>query len=71
MTLAGLRLVLGLTAAMAASRLLISMLFQVAAERSCGVSGHRSSAGSSALFAGYIRARRTSKIDLLTAIRQE
>ncbi len=69
--LTGLGLVLGLATAVAASRLLASMLFQVRPNDPVVYLSVSVLLGVVALVAGYVPARRASKIDPLSAIRQE
>ena len=69
--LTGLGIVLGLATAVAASRLLASMLFQVRPNDPLVYLSVAVLMGAVALVAGYVPARRASKIDPLSAIRQE
>jgi putative ABC transport system permease protein len=71
LALAGLGLVLGLAAAGAGTRLLISMLFRVQPNDPFVYVAVAVLLGMVALVASYVPARRASKIDPLTAIRQE
>ena len=67
----GLALALGLTAAVAGTRLLTSMLFRVQPNDPLVYLAVAVLLGTVALVASYVPARRASKIDPLTAIRQE
>lgn len=69
--LAGLGLALGLAAAAAATRLLSSMLFQVKPNDPVVYFAVAALLGAVTLLAGYVPARRASKIDPMTALRQE
>jgi len=71
LVLAGLGLALGLAAAVAGTRLLTSMLFQVKPNDPLVYLAVASLLGIVALVASYVPARRASRIDPLTAIRQE
>lgn len=71
LALAGLGLALGLIAAGAATRLLTSMLFRVQPNDPVVYLAVAVLLGIVALVASYVPARRASKIDPLTAIRQE
>ena len=71
LTLAGLGLALGLVAAVTASRLLTTMLFRVQPNDPAVYVAVAVLLGVVALAASYVPARRASKIDPLTAIRQE
>ncbi len=69
--LTGLGLAVGLATAVAASRLLAGMLFQVRPNDPVVYLSVAVLLGTVALVAGYVPARRASKIDPLAAIRQE
>jgi ABC-type antimicrobial peptide transport system permease subunit len=69
--LAGLGLALGLAAAVSGTRLLTSMLFQVQPNDPVVYLAVAVLLGMVALVASYVPARRASRIDPLTAIRQE
>jgi cell division protein FtsX len=69
--LTGLGLVVGLAIAVAASRMLASMLFEVRPNDPLVYLSIAVLLGAVALVAGYVPARRASKIDPLSAIRQE
>ena len=71
LTLAGLGLAFGLAAAAASARLLTSMLFRVQPNDPLVYLAVTVLLGMVALVASYVPARRASKIDPLTAIRQE
>ncbi len=71
LALAGLGLMLGLTAAVAGTRLLTSLLFQVRPNDPTVYLAVALLVSGVALIASYIPARRASKIDPLTAIRHE
>jgi putative ABC transport system permease protein len=71
LVLAGLGLALGLAAAVAGTRLLTSMLFQVKPNDPLVYLAVASLLGIVALAASYVPARRAPRIDPLTAIRQE
>jgi predicted permease len=71
LVLAGLGLALGLAAAVAGTRLLTSMLFRVQPNDPVVYLAVAVLLGTVAVLASYIPARRASKIDPLTAIRQE
>jgi predicted permease len=71
LALAGLGLALGLAAAAAGARLLTSMLFRVQPNDPVVYLAVAVLLGIVALVASYVPARRASKIDPLTAIRQE
>jgi predicted permease len=71
LALTGFGLAVGLTAAVAASRLLTSVLFQVRPNDLVVYLAVTILLGVVALVAGYIPARRASKIDPLAAIREE
>src|SRR5260370_670231 len=70
LALAGLGLALGLAAAVAGTRLLTSMLFQVQPNDLVVYLAVAVLLGMVALVASYVPARRASRIDPLTAIRQ-
>ncbi len=71
LALAGLGLALGLAASVAGTRLLTTMLFRVQPNDPAVYLGVAVLLGIVALVACYVPARRASKIDPLTAIRQE
>jgi putative ABC transport system permease protein len=71
LALAGLGLALGLAAAIAGTRLLTTMLFRVQPNDPVVHLAVAVLLGMVALVASYIPARRASRIDPLTAIRQE
>jgi predicted permease len=71
LALAGLGLALGLAAAVTVTRLLTSMLFRVQSNDPVVYLAVTVLLGMVALVASYVPARRASKIDPLTAIRQE
>jgi len=71
LTLAGLGLAFGLAAAAASARLLTSMLFRVQPNDPLVYLAVTVLLGMVALVASYVPAMRASKIDPLTAIRQE
>jgi predicted permease len=71
LVLASIGLVLGLAAAVAGTRLLTSMLFQVQPNDPLVYLAVAALLGVVALLASYVPARRASKIDPLTALRQE
>jgi len=71
LALAGLGLALGLAAAVTGTRLLTSMLFRVQPNDSAVYLSVAVLLGMVALVASYVPDRRASKIDPLTAIRQE
>jgi predicted permease len=71
LTLTGLGLVLGLAAAVAGSRLLTSMLFRVHPNDPVVYVAVAMLLGVVALVASYVPARHASRIDPLTALRQE
>jgi predicted permease len=71
LALAGLGLALGLAAAVAGTRLLTSMLFRVQPNDPVVYLAVAVLLGMVALVASYVPARRASKIDPLTAMRQE
>ena len=71
LALAGLGLALGLAAAVASTRLLTGMLFRVQPNDPAVYLAVAVLLGIVALVASYVPARRASKIDPLTAIRQE
>jgi ABC-type antimicrobial peptide transport system permease subunit len=71
LALAGIGLTLGLAAAFASTRLLTSMLFQIKPTDPLVYLSVVTLLGAVALVASYIPAWRASKIDPLTAIREE
>jgi ABC-type antimicrobial peptide transport system permease subunit len=71
LTLTSIGLIVGLATAFASARLLTSMLFQIEPTDPVVYVGVVTLLGAVALIANYIPARRASKIDPLTAIRQE
>jgi ABC-type antimicrobial peptide transport system permease subunit len=71
LVLAGIGLALGLTAAAAGTRLLTTMLFRVRPNDAVVYLAVAVLLGVVALVASYIPTRRASKIDPLTALRQE
>ena len=71
LALAGLGLALGLAAAVTGTRLLTSMLFRVQPNDSAVYLSVAVLLGMVALVASYVPDRRASKIDPLSAIRQE
>jgi ABC-type antimicrobial peptide transport system permease subunit len=71
MTLAGIGLVLGLAGAIAASRLLSSMLFEVKPGDPLTYAGVAVLLGLVALAATYLPARRAARVDPLAALRIE
>ena len=71
MLLAGLGLVLGLAGAVAATRLLTSMLFEVKPGDPATYAAVAALLGIVALAASYIPARRAARVDPLVALRQE
>ena len=71
LALASLGLILGLAAAVAGTRLLTTMLFQVQPHDPLVYLAVAALLGAVAMVASYIPARRASKIDPLVAIRQE
>ena len=71
LALTGTGLALGLAAAVAGTRLLTNMLFQVKPNDPWVYLAVAVLLGVVTLFASYVPARRASKIDPLTAIRQE
>jgi len=71
LTLAAIGLALGLAVALAASRLLTSMLFEVKPNDPLTYAGVALLLGVVALAASYIPARRAAQIDPLAALRQE
>ncbi len=71
LALAGLGLALGLAATVASTRLLTGMLFRVQPNDPVVYLAVAVLLGIAALVASYVPARRASKIDPLTAIRQE
>ena len=68
---AGVGLALGLAAAVAGTRLLTTILFQVKPNDPLVYIGVAVLLGLVTLFAGYVPARRAASIDPLTALRQE
>ena len=69
LTLAG--IAAGVLAALAASRLISGMLFELPANDPATIAGSAAILCAVALFASYLPARRASRIDPMTAIRQE
>ena len=71
LALAAIGLALGLAGAVAATRLLTSMLFTVKPSDPMTYAGVAALLGVVALAASYLPARRASKVDPLVALRQE
>jgi ABC-type antimicrobial peptide transport system permease subunit len=71
MTLAGIGLVIGLAGAVAATRLLTSMLFAVKPGDPWTYAAVAALLGLVALAASYLPARRAARVDPLVALRQE
>ena|SRR5437762_2954602 len=71
LTLAAIGLALGLAAALATARLLTAMLFEIKPNDPSVYVSVVALLGAAALVASYIPALRASRIDPLTAIRQE
>jgi predicted permease len=69
--LTGIGLAIGLTAAVAATRLLASMLFEVKASDPATYIGVAVSLGVVSLAASYIPARRAARVDPVSALRQD
>ena len=71
MRLAGIGLLLGVLGALAATRLLASLLFEISPSDATTLVAVASSLGAVALAASWMPARRAAKIDPLTALRHE
>jgi macrolide transport system ATP-binding/permease protein len=71
MSLVGAGALVGVFAALAASRAAITLLYGVSATDPVSIAGALAVLGTAALFAGWIPARRASRVDPMTALRHE